>query len=167
MNILYLIIIGIILIVLFILLKLTKVPEKLYRNKVIYSDHKERLEKPLFSLKYNLTGKPDFILHTKDGLLPLDIKNTRRPNQPYFNHVMQLISYCLLMEEERGIRPKYGILHYQGGQFSIQYTNKLKFQLIGILQKMRHHLNSGIHPIPIRKPKCDNCAYKNDCFGIN
>lgn len=63
---------GIILLVLFILLKSTKVPKQIYTSKAIYSDHKEKPEKALFSSKYGLVGKPDFILHTKDGLLPLE-----------------------------------------------------------------------------------------------
>lgn len=93
---------GIILLILFILLKSTKVPTQVYKSKSIYSDHKERPVEALFSSKYGLVGKPDFILHTKDGLLPLEIKHSNKPIQPYFSHVMQLISYCLLMEEIRG-----------------------------------------------------------------
>ena len=65
--------VGIILLILFVLLKSTKVPTSVYKNKTIYSDHKEKPEKALFSSKYGLVGKPDFILHTKDGLLPLEM----------------------------------------------------------------------------------------------
>ena len=89
---------GIVLIILFILLKLTSVPEQVYQSKSIYSDHKEKPVEALFSSKYGLAGKPDFILHTKDGLIPLEIKHANKPRQPYFSHVMQLISYCLLIE---------------------------------------------------------------------
>ena len=63
---------GIILIVLFVLLKSTKVPKVVYKSKTIYSDHKEKPEKALFSSKYGIVGKPDFILHTKDGFVSKD-----------------------------------------------------------------------------------------------
>ena len=76
---------GIILLILFILLKSTKVPTPVYKSKTIYSDHKEKPVEAMFSSKYGLVGKPDFILHTKDGLLPLEIKHSNRPNQPYFS----------------------------------------------------------------------------------
>ena len=162
MNSLNIIIIGagIILLILFLLLKMTNVPKQIYKNKTTYSDHKERLSKALFSSKYGLIGKPDFILHTKDGLLPLEIKHSKRPNKPYFSPIMQLISYCLLIEEVKGTRPKYGFLQYKGGQpFSITYTEEMKLSLIKTMQEMRNYIDSGECPKPIRKYKCQKCGY--------
>ena len=157
---------GIILLILFVLLKLTKVPTPVYKSKTIYSDHKEKPEKALFSPKYGLVGKPDFILHTKDGLLPLEIKHSNRPNQPYFSHIMQLISYCLLIEEVKGTKPKYGFIQYKGGQpFAIPHTENMKSFLIKTMQEMKDYANSGEGPKPIRKYKCEKCRYKEDCFG--
>ena len=150
---------GIILIVLFVLLKSTKVPKVVYKSKTIYSDHKEKPEKALFSSKYGIVGKPDFILHTKDGLLPLEIKHSVRPNQPYFSHVMQLVSYCLLIEEEKGTTPKYGFVQYKGGQpFAIPYTERMKSFLINTINEMREYLDSGIAPEQVRNYKCKNCS---------
>jgi len=161
------IVVGIIiLIVLWVLLKKTKVPTQVYKNKSIYSDHKEKPEKALFSPKYSLIGKPDFILHTKDGLLPLEIKHSKKPNKPYFSHVMQLISYCLLIEEEKGTKPKYGFLQYKGGQpFAVTYTEKMKSFLIKTMQEMRDYIDSGKSPEPTKNYKCKKCSYKIDCFS--
>ena len=125
------------LVILFILLKRSKVPAVAYKNKTVYSDHREQPVKALFSSKYGLAGKPDFILHTKDGLLPLEIKSSPRPPKPYFPEVMQLVSYCLLMEE-RGDKPKYGFLQYNGGKaFSVPYTEGLKLHLLKVIEEMR------------------------------
>ena len=157
---------GIILLILFVLLKSTKVPTPVYKSKTIYSDHKEKPEKALFSSRYGLVGKPDFILHTKDGLLPLEIKHSNRPNQPYFSHVMQLISYCVLIEEVKGTKPKYGFIQYKGGRaFSIPYTENMKSFLIKTMQEMRNYIDLGESPKPIRKYKCEKCSYREDCFG--
>ncbi len=159
------IVFGIILLIFFVLLKLTKVPKQIYKTKTVYSDHREKPEKALYSSRYGLVGKPDFILHTKDGLLPLEIKHSKRPNQPYFSHVMQLISYCLLIEEEKGVKPKYGFIQYKdGGAFSISYTDNMKARLIKTIDEMRRLLNLGIAPKPTRNYKCDNCSYKSRCF---
>lgn len=157
---------GIILLILFVLLKSTKVPTSAYKSKAIYSDHKEKPEKAFFSSKYGLVGKPDFILHTKDGLLLLEIKHSNRPHQPYFSHVMQLISYCLLMEEVKGTKPKYGFIQYKGGHpFSIPYTENMKSSLLEIMQEMRGYIDSGKGPKPVRNYKCGKCQYNEDCFG--
>ncbi len=129
--------VAVVLVVLIVLLKRSKVPSVAYKNKSIYSDHRERPVKALFSSKYKLAGKPDFILHTKDGLLPLEIKSSRRPYRPYFSDVMQLVSYCLLLEE-RGDKPRYGFLQYKSGKaFSVPYTEGLKSHLLKVMGEMR------------------------------
>jgi len=157
---------GIILLFLFVLLKSTKVPTPVYKSKAIYSDHKEKPIEALFSSKFGLVGKPDFILHTKDGLLPLEIKHSKRPNQPYFSHVMQLISYCLLIEEVKDTKPKYGFIQYKGGKpFAIPYTKNMKSFLIKTMKEMRGYIDLGESPKPIKKYKCEKCSYKEDCFG--
>lgn len=156
---------GIVLAVLFLLLKSTKVPKPVYRSRTVYSDHREKPEKALFSSKHGLIGRPDFILHTKDGLLPLEIKHSLRPQQPYFSHVMQLISYCLLMED-RGDRPKYGFIQYRSGKaFSISYTEEMKASLLKTMEEMRGCLASGQKPKAVRRGKCDKCGCKEECFG--
>ena len=133
-----LIVAGVIVVVVLIaLLKRSKVPVVAYKNKSVYSDHREKPTKALFSSTYRLAGKPDFILHTKDGLLPLEIKSSQRPQKPYFSDVMQLVSYCVLLEE-RGDKPKYGFLQYNGGEaFFIPYTEGLKSHLLKVMGEMR------------------------------
>lgn len=146
-----------ILIALLILLKLTKVPTQIYKNKSIYIDHKEKPIEALFSSKYGLVGKPDYILHTKDGLLPLEIKHSKKPNHPYFSHVMQLISYCLLIEEIKGAKPKYGFIQYKNGKpFSITYSKNMKKILIKTMGEMREYIDSGQCP-PINRYSCKKC----------
>ena len=146
------------LIVLIILLKSTSVPAEIYNNKSIYIDHKEKPIEALFSSKYGLVGKPDYILHTKDGLLPLEIKHSRKPVQPYFSHVMQLMSYCLLIEETKGLKPKYGFIQYKNGKpFSIPYTEKMKSILIKTMEEMRSHVSSGQSPNPSMRYICKRC----------
>ncbi|MBI1935185.1 CRISPR-associated protein Cas4 [Candidatus Woesearchaeota archaeon] len=146
---------GAILLILFLLLRLTRVPTQVYKNKSVYFDHKEKPIEALFSSKYGLVGKPDFILHTKDGLLPLEIKHSRKPHQPYPSHVMQLISYCLLIEETKGTKPRYGFLQYRNGNpFYIPYTEEKKIFLIKTMGKMRGYIDSGECPKQTGYSKC-------------
>ncbi len=155
---------GIILLILFVLLKSTKVPSQAYKSKAVYYDHhKEKPIESLFSAKYGLVGKPDFILHTKDGLLPLEIKHSKKPYKPYFSHVMQLVSYCLLIEEVKGTKPKYGFIQYQNGRaFYIPYTEKMKSFLIKTMEEMRGHIDSGECPQQTRKYKCEKCKSREN-----
>lgn len=145
---------AVVLVGLIVLLKRSKVHSVAYKNKSIYSDHRERPAKALFSPAYGLVGKPDFILHTKDGLLPLELKSSQRPARPYFSDVMQLVSYCLLMEE-RGDKPKYGFLQYKSGEpFFVPYTQGLKSHLLKMMQEMRDYVDNDEEP----KDKCRKCG---------
>lgn len=71
------VVLGIVFVVLFFLLRLTKVPGQLYKSEAVYSDHrKEKPEKALVSNKHGLwESLIIFYILTKDGLLPSEIKH--------------------------------------------------------------------------------------------
>ncbi len=153
-----LIIILTIILIILILLANSKKPPKPLRKKVKYSDHAKKPVKVFFSEKYQLTGKPDYILKTKDGLIPLEIKSSLKPSKPYYSHVMQLISYCLLMEEE-GNKPEYGLLQYKNGNFFVSYNEKRKEELLNILKNMREVKEC---PAKVKSSRCGKCKW--GCF---
>ena len=51
--------------------------------------------------------------------------------------MLQLAAYCLLVEENFGVRPPYGILQYRDGAFAIDYTDDLEADLLDLLAEMR------------------------------
>jgi len=135
-------------------------------GKIIYDDSRGwgKVEKPLLDIALGLTGKPDYIVE-EDGIpIPVEVKSTRAPETPYENHVYQLIAYCLLIENSRGIRPPYGILRYRNRTFSIDYTPELKARLLRIMDEMRlpPHRNGPArsHEEPNR---CRGCGYHSSC----
>src|SRR5687768_1344609 len=84
--------------------------------RVVYSDTGawERVEKPLFSRKYRLTGKPDYIVQEETGaMIPIEVKPTRTASEPRASDTMQLMAYGILVEQEFGARPEYGLLKYR------------------------------------------------------
>lgn len=129
------------LIVVYVIIKVviffSKVQPEIYKKKSIYADHSEVPEKPFFSKTYLLAGKPDLIVKKKDSVIPVEIKSGFRPNKPYKNHVMQLASYCLLLERT-GKKPEYGLLQYQNGNpFKVDYTEELRKELVRVIMDMR------------------------------
>lgn len=149
-------------------LKRLGVSPVLYKSKQVYSDHAEKVVKPLFSHKHLLVGKPDSILHTGEGLVPVEIKSGNKPKQPYFSHIMQLISYCLLVELNRE-KPNRGFIQYKNGSpFAIEYTKELKNQLIELLDEMRAHIKAKKVPIieDINWNKCNVCKYVENCAAL-
>ncbi|HEX8097959.1 MAG TPA: PD-(D/E)XK nuclease family protein, partial [Pyrinomonadaceae bacterium] len=71
-----------------------------------------RQEKPLVSKRYGLTGRPDYLVRTREGVVPVEIKSARCPagGRAYDSHVMQLAAYCLLVEDVLGATVPYGVI---------------------------------------------------------
>lgn len=96
-----------------------------------------RVEQPLFAPRYGLVGKPDYLIERGGGLIPVEVKPSRRAQEPYYSDMMQLAAYCLLVEETSGRAPHYGLLRYAEATFRIPYNRELRNELLAILEAMR------------------------------
>ncbi|HSR31907.1 MAG TPA: PD-(D/E)XK nuclease family protein [Anaerolineae bacterium] len=136
------------------------------RGRVTYvdTDAWDRCERPLFSNRHRLTGRPDYLVQTKECVIPVEVKSGIAPNQPYLAHVLQLAAYCLLVEEQEGRAPGYGILKYDDRAFEVNYGAELHSELLATLDAIRHDLESRDvdrdHDEPAR---CRSCGYRKRC----
>ncbi len=123
-----------------------------------------RLDRPLFSRRYGLTGRPDYVVADGADLIPVEVKSARAPARPYASHVLQLAAYCLLVAETSGRRPPYGILRYADRTFQIPYTQELEERLLEVLEAMREDLAAGDAPRRHQDPRrCAACGYREVC----
>jgi len=123
-----------------------------------------RLDRPLFSRRYGLTGRPDYVVADGVDLIPVEVKSARAPARPYPSHVLQLAAYCLLVAETSGRRPPYGILRYADRTFQVPYTQELEEQLLEVLEAMREDLAAGDAPRRHQDPRrCAACGYREVC----
>src|SRR3972149_2334260 len=60
----------------------------------------------------DLVGKPDYLIQSKQGLIPVEVKTGRTPARPFESHVFQVAAYCALVERNFKQRPPYGIIRY-------------------------------------------------------
>lgn len=128
-----------------------------------------RVVKPkvLYSNKYRLKGKPDMIILQDNQFIPIEHKPTS--NKVFDNHIMQLMAYCLLVEEVYKIRPDYGILVLKDGKKEkIKFTDERREKLIDVLEEMREIISKSKMPYHfIGKNKCRSCGYEKFCRNIN
>jgi CRISPR-associated exonuclease Cas4 len=124
----------------------------------------DRCDRPLFSDRYRLTGRPDYLVQGRRGVVPVEVKSGTAPEQPYESHVLQLAAYCLLVEEQEGRAPAYGLLKYDDQAFEIDYTPELRAELLATLDDIRHDLaareGDRSHDDPAR---CRGCGYRAQC----
>ena len=109
-------------------------------GKVVYSDTKNwgPVEKSFYDSMLGLTGKPDYIINKGNHLIPVEVKSSQVTESPYDSHIYQLAAYCYLVEQETGIRPKYGILHYPTRTFRVEYTPQLESALLALISEIRY-----------------------------
>ncbi len=135
-------------------------------GRVIYADTGawDRCQRPLFSARYHLTGRPDYLVQELSSTIPVEVKSAAAPPTPYPSHVLQLAAYCLLIEEEYGQAPPYGILKYRDAALSIDYTPALRAQLLNVLAEMRAALAAKNVARSHEEPnRCRGCGYGDDC----
>ncbi len=139
------------------------------QGRVIYSDTGgwNRLERPLFSRELFLTGKPDYLVADGADVIPIEVKSSRAPAQPYLSHILQLAAYCLLVEECYGRRPPYGIIKYGDRAFEVDYTDALEDELLATLDDMRDDLANGTAPRNHDEPgRCQACGHRRHCDQV-
>jgi CRISPR-associated exonuclease Cas4 len=134
-------------------------------GRVIYEDMGNGSHRnALISRQHGLSGRPDYLVKTRGGLVPVEVKTGRAPAQPHQGHVMQLAAYCLLVEETYGQRPSHGIIRYADRVFHVDYTPDLEARLLKTLELMRADLAATTvarsHTQPAR---CRRCGYRDVC----
>ncbi|MBI3244121.1 MAG: CRISPR-associated protein Cas4 [Chloroflexi bacterium] len=109
-------------------------------GRVVYTDTGAwgRLEKPLFSARYQLTGKPDYLMRERSGYVPVEVKSGRAPAEgAHASHIYQLAAYCLLVAEAYGQRPSRGLIKYADKTLAIDFTPQLESDLLELLDEIR------------------------------
>ena len=139
-------------------------------GEVIYSDTGtwQDVDRPLISREFGLVGKPDYLVQVRQRnrtyTIPIEVKSRRQPPTPYPNHILQLATYCILVEEQFQLRPPYGIIHYADGTLKIPFTDQLRDQVLKSADEIRLARSSPDVARQHREPKrCYQCGYRQDC----
>lgn len=137
-------------------------------GKILYSDtiREERSSETLISWQHGLKGRPDYLVETTEGIVPIEIKSTFLPRsgRPYDSHVMQLACYCLLCEEAMNARVPFGLIRYRNGEVRVEYTPKLRARLLSLLAEMRKVQSLRIvHRNHSQPRRCAGCGFKDLC----
>ncbi len=143
-----------------------RVSSGLPAGQVVYADTGawQRNEQPLFSRRYGLSGKPDYLVEECGRIVPVEVKPGRTATTPYDGDILQLAAYCLLAEEEYGQPPPYGYLKYRQELFRREYTGELRQRLLSELEEMRRAFRARDVPPGHDEPqRCLHCGQRQHC----
>jgi CRISPR-associated exonuclease Cas4 len=139
-------------------------------GEIIYRDtaNWQPVEQPLISQHHGLIGKPDYLIRQRlwwrSVIIPVEVKSRRRPATPRADHVLQLMTYCLLVEDCLGQRPPYGLLHYADASVRIPYTNELRRQVLAAAQEIREGQQARTMARSHQQSaRCQQCGYAAGC----
>ena len=168
--------IGWMLIAAFFLYKLLLSTEKIDQLRDDYNLGEETIETPdglteetpvLKSRKYNLAGRPDYMIKENDLRIPVEVKTGRRPKAPFFSHVLQIGAYCLLSEETFRTSPSHGQIRYgfENEPHNVEWEPKLKTLVLEKIEEMNDILEgrTKAHRNHKRAGKCNHCSRRKGC----
>ena len=168
--------IGWMLIAAFFLYKLLLSTEKIDQLRDDYNLGEETIETPdglteetpvLKSRKYNLAGRPDYMIKENNLRIPVEVKTGRRPKAPFFSHVLQIGAYCLLSEETFQKSPTHGQIRYgfENEPHHVDWEPKLKTLVLEKIEEMNDILEgrTKAHRNHKRVGKCNNCSRRKGC----
>lgn len=111
-----------------------------------------------------LSGKPDYVLKTAHGLVPVEVKTGQTPARPYESHLLQVASYLHLLEANTGAAPEYGLLTYPQGTFRVGWDADLRARLRATLERMAAAEAAGKADRDHEQPgRCRGCARRAAC----
>lgn len=119
---------------------------------LFYTDEKELVKKEnviysklLFSEKYNLVGKPDYVYKKGKKYFPIELKSGKVGDSlvPHKGDFLQLVAYFLILEDLYGAKVKKGKLIYSDYSFIIKNNMKNRRLLLKTLKNMRTMLQTG------------------------
>ncbi len=135
-------------------------------GRLIYADnaHWQATTQPFYSAQYRLAGKPDYLVKTTRGVIPVEVKSAAAPPVPYLGHLLQLAAYGLLVEETTGHAPPHGLLKYADALYEVDFTPELRRELLTTLDEMRQARLALTVPRNHQQPgKCAACGYRHAC----
>ncbi len=129
------------------------------------TDRRRDLERPLVSSRYGLIGKPDYLVETATGLIPVELKSRDCARSgPYASDAVQLTAYCVLVEDCFGAKPLHGIVQYADRSWPIRCTAKGRERILEIRDEMRAASQvQTVHRDHQHAARCRACGYRAVC----
>lgn len=135
---------------------------------LIYADQKqggkgeEDFGKLLYSAKYELQGRPDYIFQSRflKKIVPVELKSSEIDEGEMPNHgdLLQLGAYFLILEDVYGQKPPFGRIVYQDYMFEIKNTAKIRNEVLATMKEMRDMLEYGVGKAKPSFAHCRPCV---------
>ncbi len=116
----------------------------------------------LRSDRYRIRGRPDVLRERLDGrIVPVELKSRSMPaGGPNRSHLVQVWAYCLLVEEETGRVPPFGVLRYSDGEVRAPWDAAARAELLRLRTELSRPYDGRATP---SRARCARCAWVGAC----
>jgi CRISPR-associated exonuclease Cas4 len=117
----------------------------------------------LRSEAWRMSGTPDELRRRPDGrFVPVEWKRRPAPGSgPFPSHRVQVWAYCLLVEENYGRSPPFGVVRYGDGvEYRIPWDEEARRELASVRRSLAGRYRGEATPSPGR---CRGCGYRPSC----
>jgi len=127
-------------------------------------DRRRPVARPLVSRRYGLIGKPDYLVETPDGLIPVEVKSRPcPPTGPRVADLIQLMAYCILVEDKFRRRPPHGIIAYAGRHELVPYTPQQREAVLNMVTEVAGAESCAPHRNHRQHARCRRCGFQRVC----
>lgn len=130
----------------------------------------KKQEKPLLSETLELIGRPDYLIETEGGVVPVEVKSTACPanGRPYDSHLAQFAAYCLLVEDVLGTSVPYGLVKYRDREVRVEYTPEMREQALALIADMKEDTRASAEGEEVHRShddprRCAGCSVRDSC----
>lgn len=124
--------------------------------------------RPLRSPALGISGKPDCLVRTADGIVPVELKNASKPparGEIYPSHMIQTLAYCALVEDQMKTSVPYALVIYAGQQVRrVDFTEQRRrwlIQTIRELEQARERQTADRNHD--HRARCARCGVRLNC----
>lgn len=136
---------------------------ELPQGTVSYGDtDRQRVHETLVSHRYGLVGRPDYVIRTPEGALPVEVKSRICGTRgPYPGEKAQLYAYCLLIEDVMGVRVRSGVIQFADRKWPVNFGEAERREILGVLGEMQQMQGAGdVRRSHNSAGRCRGCGFR-------
>lgn len=135
-------------------------------DEVFYRDTADGRERPapLVSRRIGLVGRPDYLVSKSGRTIPIEVKSGIAPASgvPHRGHLLQLVAYCILVEDALRRRVRHGIVRYRDRDLRVSNSWLHRRAVRRTVERIRQA--PGDVARSHREPgRCRHCGFRDDC----
>jgi len=120
----------------------------------------------IVSARYGISGRPDRILKTATGIIPVELKSGKAPRAgPYRAQLAQLGVYCLLIEEQFQTVVNEGIIEYSDRPITVSFNGRMRAWILALIAEVQEAKRRDARPRRSHKlaARSRACGFRQSC----